>query len=235
MLKQYKKLTFSIFFAVLFVMFIPQDSFAQTNPNALIEDIIRFYFADTPAMIDIARCETGFRQYNPDGSALHDASDTYIGVFQISENIHTGKAKSFGFDIATIDGNLSYTRYLYNFSGTGPWKGCLPKTTTTEIIIPAPPTNTLTLVPHGSITSNLRMGMSSSQVLSVQQILNRNGFVIAQTGPGSPGNETNYFGQLTREAVKRFQCAKQIICLGNEATTGYGRVGPHTRSILNQF
>src|SRR5258708_32102129 len=75
--------------------------------------------------------------------------------------------------------------------------------------------------PRRSITLNLRMGMSSSQVLLVQQILNRNGFVIVQAGPGSPGNETFFFGSLTREAVKRFQCAKQIVCGGEEATTGY--------------
>src|SRR5258708_11862997 len=77
-------------------------------------------------MADIARCETGFRQYNPDGSALHDASGTYVGIFQISERIHTAKTKSLGFDISTIDVNLGYARYLYNSNVTGPLKRFLP-------------------------------------------------------------------------------------------------------------
>ena len=40
---------------------------------------------------------------------------------------------------------------------------------------------------------------------------------------------------MTREAVRRFQCAKGIACDGDEATTGYGRVGPMTRSALLQL
>jgi peptidoglycan hydrolase-like protein with peptidoglycan-binding domain len=69
----------------------------------------------------------------------------------------------------------------------------------------------------------------------LQKILNNNGFVISSTGPGSPGNETTYFGSLTLEAVKKFQCAKGIVCSGDSSTTGYGRVGPMTRSQLNTF
>ena len=226
-----QKNTWALLLLVILSVLFPQSILAQTNPNAIVQDAVRFYFADIPIMIDIARCETGFRQYNPDGSALHDASGTYVGVFQISEKIHTPRAISMGYDIATIDGNLMYARYLYNSSGTNPWKGCFPKSTT------PPPAGGPSPVPvvMGSITANLRMGMSNPQILQVQQILNRSGFVIAQNGPGSPGNETNYFGSLTREAVKKFQCAKGITCSGNEATTGYGRVGPMTREALNKM
>jgi hypothetical protein len=205
----------------------PQTA-AADNPNAMVENIVNFYFADVPTMIDIARCETGFRQYNSDGSALHDASGTYVGVFQISEQIHTPKATALGFDIRTIDGNLGYARYLYTSSGTGPWKGCLPK-----IIDPIIPPVAASAA--GSISLNLRIGMTNSQVLFAQQILNRSGFVVAVSGPGSPGNETNYFGSLTREAVKKLQCSKGIVCDGNESTTGFGRIGPATRAVLNSL
>ncbi|HEX9503228.1 MAG TPA: peptidoglycan-binding domain-containing protein [Patescibacteria group bacterium] len=235
-MSRFLKINAFIGLIVLFFGMVPL-SLAQNNPNAIVEGAVRFYFADVPAMADIARCETGFRQYNPDGSALHDASGTYVGIFQISERIHTAKAKSLGFDISTIDGNLGYARYLYNSSGTGPWKGCLPAIPANlpknTIQVPSP--SAIPPAPRGSITLNLRMGMSSSQVLLVQQILNRNGFVIVQAGPGSPGNETIFFGSLTREAVKRFQCAKQIVCGGDEATTGYGRLGFRTRKVLNQL
>ncbi len=226
-MQKYFKLLIAIFIISTSVSLAPRVE-AVDNPNAMVEDIVRFYFDDVPIMIDIARCETGFRQYNPDGSALHDASETYVGVFQISEQIHTPKAASLGFDIRTIDGNLGYARYLYNSSGTEPWKGCLPKTAN-PISVPVLATA------KEFISSNLRMGMTNPQVLFVQQILNRNGFVIAASGPGSPGGETNYFGSLTREAVRKLQCAKGIVCEGNESTTGYGRIGPATRAVLNSL
>src|SRR5258708_3163813 len=108
-MSRFLKINAFIGLIVLFFGMVPL-SLAQNNPNAIVEGAVRFYFADVPAMADIARCETGFRQYNPDGSALHDASGTYVGIFQISERIHTAKAKSLGFDISTIDGNLGYAR-----------------------------------------------------------------------------------------------------------------------------
>jgi hypothetical protein len=207
---------------------LPFNLSAQTNPNAVVEDVVRFYFADVPIMIDIARCESGFRQFNSDGSVLFDRSGTYVGIYQIAYALHTPKASSMALDLTTLDGNLGYARHLYNSSGTNPWKGCLPKSS-------QPQPTVVTAPVLGSITSNLRIGMSSSEILVLQKILNQNGFVIASAGPGSPGSETNYFGTLTREAVRKFQCAKEIVCEGSEATTGYGRVGPMTRNALNNI
>ncbi len=40
---------------------------------------------------------------------------------------------------------------------------------------------------------NLRRGDAHNDVLRLQQYLNNHGFPLAQSGPGSPGNETNYF------------------------------------------
>lgn len=54
-------------------------------------------------------------------------------------------------------------------------------------------------------TRTLRSGMTDSQVLQLQQFLNTQGFTIAKTGAGSPGNETTYFGPSTRRAVILFQ------------------------------
>ncbi len=46
---------------------------------------------------------------------------------------------------------------------------------------------------------------------------------------------TGYFGRLTRENVRRFQCDTMNVCSGSESTTGWGRVGPTTRlAILTQ-
>ena len=57
----------------------------------------------------------------------------------------------------------------------------------------------------------------TAEVKTLQQMLNNNGFSIVSTGPGSKGNETTMFGAFTREALRKFQCAKQIVCDGTEA------------------
>jgi len=56
----------------------------------------------------------------------------------------------------------------------------------------------------------LKMGMTSSQVMSLQQTLNGGGFLVSTTGAGSPGMESMYFGAKTKEAVMAFQSAKGL-------------------------
>ncbi len=59
-------------------------------------------------------------------------------------------------------------------------------------------------------TGLLKMGMTSSQVMSLQQTLNSGGFLISTTGAGSPGMESMYFGAKTKAAVMSFQMAKGL-------------------------
>ncbi len=59
-------------------------------------------------------------------------------------------------------------------------------------------------------TGLLKMGMTSSQVMSLQQTLNCGGFLISTTGAGSPGMESMYFGAKTKAAVMSFQMAKGL-------------------------
>ena len=79
-----------------------------------------------------------------------------------------------------------------------------------------------------SISRPLYLNVSGEDVRLLQRFLNANGFVIAVSGPGSPGNETAFFGKKTEDAVKKYQCARGIICSGY----GYGAVGPRTRAQL---
>jgi peptidoglycan hydrolase-like protein with peptidoglycan-binding domain len=53
----------------------------------------------------------------------------------------------------------------------------------------------------------LRLGARGAEVTRLQVFLNARDFAIAESGPGSRGNETDFFGVLTENAVKRFQAA----------------------------
>lgn len=86
-------------------------------------------------------------------------------------------------------------------------------------------------------TENLSLGSSGVQVTALQKILNQDPETrIATTGPGSPGNETNRFGPLTKTAVIRFQekYASEVLAPAG-LTKGTGRVGSYTRAKLNTF
>ena len=84
----------------------------------------------------------------------------------------------------------------------------------------------------GQITSNLSLGSRGPSVKVLQQFLNTHGFVIASSGPGSPGNETETMGSLTLQAVRKFQEKYGIAKSGD---TGYGVVGPKTRAKINEI
>ena len=83
---------------------------------------VRAYFKDIPVMIEIARCESKFRQFTDSGTVLRGGdSGGMIGVFQFFESIHSTPAKTLGFDLATLDGNLGYAKHVYTTEGTVPW------------------------------------------------------------------------------------------------------------------
>ena len=79
----------------------------------------------------------------------------------------------------------------------------------------------------------LKTGSTNIDVKKLQLILNSDSDTqIASSGVGSSGNETNYYGSLTRKAVEKFQVKYGIAKSGDE---GYGTVGPKTRAKLNDL
>jgi peptidoglycan hydrolase-like protein with peptidoglycan-binding domain len=58
------------------------------------------------------------------------------------------------------------------------------------------------------------MGNINPKVKDLQVYLNAHGYTLASTGPGSPGNETDKFGLLTKTALVRFQKAHGIPATG---------------------
>lgn len=77
-----------------------------------------------------------------------------------------------------------------------------------------------------SLTRDLFLGSTGPDVLVLQRALNRLGFPVAASGPGSRGQETTFFGQATKAAVIALQKARAIL-----PSAGY--VGPLTRAYLN--
>ncbi len=70
----------------------------------------------------------------------------------------------------------------------------------------------------------LTLGMSGSDVTSLQTALIAKGYLDA-------GKNTGYFGSLTLAAVEKFQCDQKIIC-STDTIAGYGMVGPKTLAAL---
>jgi hypothetical protein len=85
-----------------------------------------------------------------------------------------------------------------------------------------------------SASRPLSPGSTGEGIRSLQKALNSKGFIVASSGPGSVGLETSYFGPATEDALKRFQCRTLSVCSGTPTTTGYGNLGPMTRSLLYQ-
>lgn len=78
-----------------------------------------------------------------------------------------------------------------------------------------------------SFTRDLEIGMTGEDVKNLQKYLNSKGFVVAQTGPGSSGNETTKFGSATQSALIAFQRANRI-----SPASGY--LGSVTREFIKK-
>lgn len=86
-------------------------------------------------------------------------------------------------------------------------------------------------------TRPLRLGLFGEDVRELQKILNTDPSTrIQESGLGSPGQETAYFGALTSAAVVRFQEKyRKEILVPNGLSAGTGFVGVSTLAMLNKF
>lgn len=109
---------------------LPQDKIEMievVQPELTVREYIEKYFSDIPVMIQIARCESQFRQHDKTGKTLvGKVNSGDKGVMQINEYYHLEKAKSLGLDIHTIEGNTAYARYLFERQGVQPWISSSP-------------------------------------------------------------------------------------------------------------
>ncbi|MCD4760405.1 peptidoglycan-binding protein [bacterium] len=83
---------------------------------------------------------------------------------------------------------------------------------------------------------NLRGSDKGLDVKKLQKFLNNNGFELTNSGSGSPGNETEFFGRFTYQALIKFQnhYREEILTpLGLYWGTGY--FGASTRFFVNSM
>ena len=78
----------------------------------------------------------------------------------------------------------------------------------------------------------LRIGLSGEDVRNLQKVLNMDPSTrVASSGPGSFGNETNYFGHATQNALIRFQEKyKEEILIPVGLEKGSGFLGENSRA-----
>lgn len=95
--------------------------------NAELESKVRLFFADTPIMAEVLKCESRFRQFNADGTVMRGiANNKDVGLAQVNEFYHLKRAKKLGYNIHTVEGNLAYAKLLYQEEGTDPWISSAP-------------------------------------------------------------------------------------------------------------
>ena len=98
-----------------------------SSDRKVIEKYLKEYFSDTPILVDIARCESEFRQFDTNGNLIRGKVDRDdVGVMQINERYHLETAKKLGYEIHTVEGNIGYAKYLYGKFGLEPWSASKP-------------------------------------------------------------------------------------------------------------
>lgn len=85
--------------------------------------------------------------------------------------------------------------------------------------------STATAATCPSLSRNLSMGSSGSDVQSLQRFLK-------ETGDFLYPEFTLLYGPVTVGAVQKFQCRVMGICVGSSDSNGYGAVGPMTRAKI---
>jgi hypothetical protein len=99
-----------------------ENSEARFIDSKVVESYVKEQFKDEPILVDVARCESTFRQFDDTGNIIRGkVNDKDVGVMQINEHYHADDAAKLGYNIYTTEGNVAFGKYLYEKYGVQPW------------------------------------------------------------------------------------------------------------------
>jgi len=159
-------------------------------------------------------------------------------IYRNGSQIATTASTSY-LDTAPLTGENDYSIAAYNVSGvvsqtSTPISALYPAPTSTvsqistpavvsaPVVVAQPSSPSVTAV-QPTLTASLSYGLRNDQVSALQSILAAHGYLTSTA-------TTGFFGNLTLQAVQKFQCDNSIACSG---APGWGIVGPKTRTALN--
>ncbi len=106
---------------------ITESSRKENKKYIFVEKEVRSYFEDIPEMIQVAYCESRFRQADSEGNTIRGVVNSKdVGVMQVNEHYHQVDSEELGYDIYDLKGNMAYARYLYEREGLQPWSASKP-------------------------------------------------------------------------------------------------------------
>ena len=92
-----------------------------------VEAYVKAQYANEPILVDVARCESTYRQFDQTGNILRgEVNSADVGVMQINEKYHASEAVKMGYNIYTTEGNVAFAKYLYDKYGSDPWSSSAP-------------------------------------------------------------------------------------------------------------
>lgn len=194
------------------------------NPNQTTTDSVGFTLSETDGKTSTTTVSDSYSLWN--GSFSHSQTilglscDTTYTLRAYAKN-STGVAYSEKITLTTLDcvqratsggdRNSSDDEEITNSDDTK-----TEEDTTTEPVV----------LLGNTFQRNLSLGDTGVDVRVLQETLNMLGFTVATDGPGSPGQETEYYGILTQKSVLQLQQTFNI-------TPATGVLGLRARELLN--
>lgn len=99
----------------------PAEPAAEVAVEKTIKELVEDEFGVGHVMVEIARCESQYRQFNEGEVLRGKVNPKDVGIFQINEGYHLSIATKMDIDIETAEGNIAYARHLFETKGTAPW------------------------------------------------------------------------------------------------------------------
>ena len=223
---------------------------AWTTDEAATSQV--FYGTSTPYTASTTLNSTSSTTHSVALSGLSQGTTYHFQVASVDSASTTGTSSDLTFTTASANtggGNASTTPSVVYTSAEG---GVVSVATLASILAPGPATTAYLksrgyqVTSTGTVltsiqpaistiatstnstslifTTNLSIGLINPEVFELQRYLNTHGFVVASSGSGSPSNETDTFGSLTKAALIKFQRAQSL------PATGY--FGPLTRAMI---